>query len=39
MMMVVVVLVDLGKLFGNSLRVANFVSFHLLFNLPYSILS
>jgi hypothetical protein len=39
MMMVVVVLVDLGKLFGNSFRMANFVSFHLLFNLPQSILS
>jgi hypothetical protein len=39
MMVVVVVLVDLGKLFGNSFRVAHFVSFHLLFNLPYSILS
>jgi hypothetical protein len=37
MMMVVVVLVvlvDLGKLFANSFRVAQFVSFHLLFNLP-----
>jgi hypothetical protein len=31
MMMVVLVLVDLGKLFGNS--------FDLLFNPPYSILS
>jgi len=34
MMMAVVVLVDLGKLFANSFRVAQFVSFHLLFNLP-----
>jgi hypothetical protein len=34
MMVVVVVLADLAKLFANSFRVAQFVGFHLLFNLP-----